>query len=94
MPLLRRLAGGLAACLALAPVAQAWGPLGHSVVAALAQRQLSPAAEAEVERLLAPDHTRSLAEVANWAVRPAPARGRRRGRRQDDAAKAWQAPGR
>ena len=67
MPLLRRLVGAFVACLALAPVAQAWGPLGHSVVAALAQRQLSPAAEAEVERLLAPDHTASLAEVANWA---------------------------
>ena len=67
MPLLRRLAGCLVACLALTPAARAWGPLGHSVVAALAQRQLSPAAEAEVERLLAPDHTASLAEVANWA---------------------------
>ena len=67
MPLLRRLVACLVACLALVPVANAWGPLGHSVVAALAQRQLSPAAEAEVERLLAPDHTKSLAEVANWA---------------------------
>ena len=49
-----------------APSARAWGPLGHSVVAELAQRQLGPAAEREVERLLAPEHTTHLADVANW----------------------------
>jgi hypothetical protein len=54
------------ALLVVVPQAGAWGPLGHSVVAELAQRHLSPAAEAEVERLLAPEHTRSLADVANW----------------------------
>jgi hypothetical protein len=62
----RRAATVLLACLLVAPV-QAWGPLGHSVVAELAQRHLSPAAEAEVERLLASEHTRSLADIANWA---------------------------
>ncbi|WP_426688295.1 S1/P1 nuclease [Rhodanobacter ginsengiterrae] len=62
---LARRAAVLLACLVIAP-AQAWGPLGHSVVADLAQRHLSPSAEAEVERLLAPEHTRSLADVANW----------------------------
>jgi hypothetical protein len=36
------------------------------VVAELAQRQLGPAAEREVERLLAPEHTTRLADVANW----------------------------
>jgi hypothetical protein len=51
---------------AVAPIAQAWGPLGHSVVAELAQRHLSPAAEAEVEHLLALDHTQSLADIASW----------------------------
>ena len=61
-----RRAAAMLACL-LATPALAWGPLGHSVVAELAQRHLSPAAEAEVERLLAPEHTRSLADVANWA---------------------------
>src|SRR5580698_593629 len=61
-----RLAAALLVTLAIAPVVQAWGPLGHSVVAELAQRHLSPAAEAEVERLLAPDHTRSLADIASW----------------------------
>lgn len=56
----------LLACFMVAPT-QAWGPLGHSVVGELAQRHLSPAAEAEVVRLLAPERTRSLADIANWA---------------------------
>lgn len=60
-----RRAAVLLACLFIAP-AQAWGPLGHSVVAELAQRHLSPAAEAEVVRLLAPEHTISLADIASW----------------------------
>jgi len=55
----------LLACLVIAP-AQAWGPLGHQVVAALAQEHLTPVAAAEVERLLAADHTRALADIANW----------------------------
>jgi hypothetical protein len=54
------------AMLLLAPSARAWGPLGHRVVAELAQRQLGPAAEREVERLLAPEHTTRLADVAHW----------------------------
>lgn len=63
---LRRSALALFTCLALAPAAQAWGPLGHSIVADLAQRHLSPEAEAVVERLLAPEHTKSLADIASW----------------------------
>lgn len=62
----RRLVVALLAGLIVAPAA-AWGPLGHSVVAELAQRHLSPAADAEVARLLAPEHTRSLADIASWA---------------------------
>lgn len=64
-------------CFALAPAAHAWGQLGHSVVADLAQHHLSPAAEAEVERLLAPEHTKSLADIASWAdqVRDDPTQG-------------------
>ncbi|WP_428671993.1 S1/P1 nuclease [Reyranella sp.] len=50
----------------LLPVqALAWGPEGHSIVAELAQRRLSPGAAAMVERLLGPGH--SLASVASWA---------------------------
>ena len=49
----RRLVVALLAAFAVVTPAWAWGPLGHSIVAALAQRHLSPAAEAEVEHLLA-----------------------------------------
>ncbi|ULU25235.1 S1/P1 nuclease [Dyella terrae] len=66
MPFPRRTVAAALICFALAPAAHAWGQLGHSVVADLAQRHLSPAAEAEVERLLAPDHTKSLADIASW----------------------------
>jgi hypothetical protein len=66
MSTLRRILVIALAVFAIVPLAQAWGPLGHSVVAELAQRHLSPAAEAEVERLLAPEHTRSLADIASW----------------------------
>jgi len=53
--------------LLLAFPAQAWGPLGHRLVARLAEPQLAPAARAEVRRLLATERLRSLADVANWA---------------------------
>ena len=62
----RRIAAALFVTLAIAPAAQAWGPLGHSVVAELAQRHLSPAAKTEVEHLLALDHTQSLSDIASW----------------------------
>jgi hypothetical protein len=57
----------LLACFLLVPDARAWGPDGHRIVAELAQRHLGPAAEAQVERLLAPEHTGRLADVATWA---------------------------
>jgi len=47
----------------LAPSAHAWGPTGHRVVAEIAQRHLTPVAQAQVSRLLG---GRSLADVANW----------------------------
>jgi len=47
----------------LAPYAHAWGPTGHRVVAEIAQRHLTPAAQAKVSALLG---GRSLADVANW----------------------------
>lgn len=49
--------------LTLAPSAHAWGPTGHRVVAEIAQRHLTPVAQAKVSRLLG---GRSLADVANW----------------------------
>lgn len=54
------------AAIALLPVpALAWGPEGHSIVAELAQRRLSPRTAAEVARLLGPG--RSLASIGSWA---------------------------
>ncbi|MGH8213589.1 MAG: S1/P1 nuclease [Rhodanobacteraceae bacterium] len=55
----------LVVCLA-ARSAFAWGPLGHRVVAQLAQKQLTPAAQAQVDRLLAVTGARRLADVATW----------------------------
>jgi S1/P1 Nuclease len=49
--------------LTLAPSAQAWGPTGHRVVAEIAQRHLTPVAQAKVSSLLG---GRTLADVANW----------------------------
>lgn len=47
--------------------ASAWGPLGHRLVARLAEYQLTPEARAEALRLLAQERHRSLADVATWA---------------------------
>ena len=41
----------------------AWGPTGHRVVAEIAQRHLTPAAQAKVASLL---DGRTMADVANW----------------------------
>src|SRR5678815_5488164 len=49
--------------LTLTPSAYAWGPTGHRVVAEIAQRHLTPAAQAKVSSLL---DGRTLADVANW----------------------------
>lgn len=48
-------------------IAAAWGQRGHALVGALAERELSPAAAAEVARLLAGEPEPSLAGVADWA---------------------------
>lgn len=47
--------------------ASAWGPLGHRLVARLAEHQLTPDARTEALRLLALEQQGSLADVANWA---------------------------
>jgi hypothetical protein len=51
-------------CASLAP-AFAWGPEGHSIVAEIAQRRLTPDGAAMVATLLGPGH--SLASIASWA---------------------------
>lgn len=53
--------------LAVPLIAQAWGPLGHRLVAELAERQLDPSIVPELHRLLDESGASSLAEVANWA---------------------------
>ena len=55
----------LVVLLCSAATAGAWGPEGHSIIAEIAQRRLTPQAAAMVERLLGRGH--SLASVASWA---------------------------
>lgn len=64
----RRVAAALLALAipALASTVQAWGDIGHRIVAELAWRQLDPSARKEVERLLQADGADSLADVASW----------------------------
>ena len=56
-----------AALLFCAPSAWAWGPLGHRIVARLAEAQLTPQASAEAQKLLAFRDARHLSDVAVWA---------------------------
>lgn len=60
---MKRIACALA-CLAAAN-ALAWGSDGHSIVAEIAQRRLTPEARAEAERLLGTGA--SLASISSWA---------------------------
>ena len=62
---MRTLALSAAFACAFASHALAWGQEGHSIVAEIAQRRLSPEAARMVERLLGRGH--SLASVASWA---------------------------
>lgn len=52
---------------ALSPVAHAWGPKGHRLIAGLAAAELTPQARAQVARLLRDEAEPTLAGVANWA---------------------------
>lgn len=52
--------------IAVPPSVLAWGPLGHRVVAQLAQKGLTPAAQAQVDRLLVVTGARRLADIATW----------------------------
>lgn len=55
--------------LVVSPSAMAWSALGHRLVGALAERHISPAAEAQVKLLLAGEPDPTLAGVADWADR-------------------------
>ena len=55
------------ATLACAPPAFAWGPLGHRIVARLAEAQLTPRAWAGARKLLALSGAHHLSDIAVWA---------------------------
>lgn len=50
-----------------APLAQAWGPEGHAIVADIAQAHLTPAASAQVEALLRQEGLDRLDQISSWA---------------------------
>ena len=57
----------LALLLAAAPRAvRAWGPEGHSIIAQLAASRLTPAAKAELKRILGDEYEIGDYEVASW----------------------------
>jgi hypothetical protein len=56
-----------AALSAASPAALAWSALGHRMVGAIAERHLTPAAEARVRELLAGEPDPTLSGVAYWA---------------------------
>lgn len=49
------------------PVALAWGPQGHALIADIASEHLSPDARQEVDRLLAVEQYSYLDRIASWA---------------------------
>ncbi|HEU4991649.1 MAG TPA: S1/P1 nuclease [Luteimonas sp.] len=68
-PRLPAVLAALLATLAASPPALAWSALGHRLVGELAERHLSPQAEAQVKLLLAGEANPTLAGVADWADR-------------------------
>lgn len=65
--MIRAHAVALLVLLLLPSAAQAWSNPGHRLVGELAQRHLTPAAAAEVSKLLADEPEPTLAGVASWA---------------------------
>lgn len=47
--------------------ARAWGTEGHQVIATIDDKQLTPNARTEVNRLLAMEPSASLASISTWA---------------------------
>ena len=62
---MRRIGLSLVFGCVLSTQAYAWGQEGHSIVAEIAQRRLSPGAAAAVQDLLGPGH--SLGAIGSWA---------------------------
>src|SRR4051812_47264763 len=74
-------AGAAATAAGLAPLptspARAWGPDGHHTVCAIAYRNLTATAKAEVDRLIAADgHYKSFAASCTWPDEVRATRGR------------------
>lgn len=63
----RLIASLLVVFLLLPAPAYAWGPMGHRLIARLAEGDLSPQARAQIAELLAGEADPSLAGIANWA---------------------------
>ena len=61
------LAALAALSLAFSSKAYAWGTEGHQVIATIADKQLTPAARAEVTRLLSMEPGSTLSSVSTWA---------------------------
>jgi hypothetical protein len=61
-----RLAALAALGLTLSAAAHAWGTEGHQVIALIADKQLTAAARAEVDRLLAIEPGATLASISTW----------------------------
>src|SRR5262249_47267404 len=53
--------------LTVATPLHAWGPLGHSAIAAVAEKPLSSTAQSHIAALLAQGHDTDLPSIANWA---------------------------
>ncbi|PTT92483.1 endonuclease, partial [Pelomonas sp. HMWF004] len=55
------------ATLTVASLAHAWGAEGHRLIAELAQDQLTPAARAQVARILEQEPGATMASISTWA---------------------------
>ena len=51
----------------LAAAAHAWGTQGHQVVALIAEKQLTPQAKGQVEKLLVLDPGATVPSISTWA---------------------------
>ena len=77
--------------LSLAQPLHAWGPLGHSAIAAIAEKHLSPTAQSHVATLLAEGHDADLPSISNWADEVRAAASDRGPLRDDAEARAFNA---
>jgi hypothetical protein len=76
--------------LVLAPLPlQAWGPLGHATIAAIAERHLSAATRSHVAALLTNGQDIDLPSIANWADEVRAAASGRGPLRDDPEARAF-----